>query len=229
MMTTTDPRVVAYLDRLAEAAAGLPPERRAELVDQIRDHIATRLAEPGGPALGEDPVDLTLARLGEPEEIVAAAGDEPRDDERTAHHHRTAQPAPVDATAPRRRGLGGLEAAALVLLLFGGFLFAVGWIVGVVLLWMSPRWNVGEKLLGTLVWPGGIAAPVLFGGLVAFQAGESCFSTVATDGTVVEQCAGSSGSPFGIVLLVGTVLAPLAVAIFLGIRASRRGGDAAAR
>ena len=225
MMTTTDPRVVAYLGRLAEAAAGLPPERRAELVDQIRDHIATRLAEPGGPALGEDPVDLTLARLGEPEEIVAAAGDEPRDDERPAHHHRTAQPAPVDATAPRRRGLGGLEAAALVLLLLGGFLFAVGWIVGVVLLWMSSRWSVGEKLLGTLVWPGGLATPVLFGGLIAFRTGESCTSSAAIDGTVVEQCAASAGNPIGIVILVVAIFAPVAVAIFLGIQASRRGAS----
>lgn len=196
MRTTTDPRVVAYLGRLDEAAIGLAPERRAELVAAAGDE--PRSNEPGGHEPG--PVPPGPAPLG---------------------------PVPLGPAVPR--GLGGLEAAALVLLLLGGFLVAIGWVVGVVLLWKSSRWSVGEKLLGTLVWPGGLATPVLFGGLVAFGAGgQTCVSSPASDGTVVEQCTGGEGNPVGIIFLVVTILAPVAVAIFLGIRASGRGGDAAA-
>jgi hypothetical protein len=40
-------------------------------------------------------------------------------------------------------------------------------VVGCVLLWASPRWRWTDKLLGTLVWPGGLAAVafLVFGGL----------------------------------------------------------------
>ena len=52
--------------------------------------------------------------------------------------------------------------AAVLFLLFGGIVIPfLGWVVGVVLLWMSPRWTTRDKLLGTLVWPGGLLAPAL--------------------------------------------------------------------
>jgi hypothetical protein len=41
-------------------------------------------------------------------------------------------------------------------LLFGGPLFGIGWLVGVNRLWRSPHWSRSEKLLGTLVLPGGL-------------------------------------------------------------------------
>ena len=49
------------------------------------------------------------------------------------------------------------EWAAIILLLFGGFVFGVGWLAGLILLWSSRNWNVKEKWLGTLVVPGGWA------------------------------------------------------------------------
>jgi hypothetical protein len=58
-----------------------------------------------------------------------------------------------------------MERAAMALLLVGGVPFlmgggflGLGWVVGCVLLWTSPRWRWTDKLLGTLVWPGGLAA-----------------------------------------------------------------------
>src|SRR5258706_2632573 len=48
------------------------------------------------------------------------------------------------------------EPIAIVLLLIGLGLFAVGWLIGVALLWSSPTWRVRDKLLGTLVLPGGL-------------------------------------------------------------------------
>jgi hypothetical protein len=57
---------------------------------------------------------------------------------------------------------GALEITAVIFLLIGGVVIPfAGWVVGVILLWVSPRWRRSEKLLGTLVWPGGLLAPVL--------------------------------------------------------------------
>ena len=48
-------------------------------------------------------------------------------------------------------------AAVILLPLFGGFAFGVGWLVGLVLLWSSRLWTTRDKLIGTLIVPGGIA------------------------------------------------------------------------
>jgi hypothetical protein len=69
--------------------------------------------------------------------------------------HRTAVGRFLARLGARASGPGGLEVAAMLLLLFGGIpLLLVGWIVGVVLLWVSPRWRLTDKLLGTLVSSG---------------------------------------------------------------------------
>ena len=44
----------------------------------------------------------------------------------------------------------------ITLLLIGAFLAVVGWVVGVVLLWRSRVWTLRDKLIGTLLWPGGL-------------------------------------------------------------------------
>ena len=79
-----------------------------------------------------------------------------------------------------RRG----EVAALWLLLIGGIVLPVlGWIIGVVILWASERWTRREKLIGTLVVPGGLLLPLAVSlyyylgagwGLCATEAIESC-------------------------------------------------------
>jgi hypothetical protein len=181
MSTNNDQLVADYLGRLRSAASRLPTDRRADLVGEIAIHIAEARAE--GPADAGSPVYLRniLERLGEPDEIVRAA-DQPANV--FASMTSTAPPAstalrtstasPVGAAAPasaasastfpaglsdRPGRLGPLEISALVLLLFGGFLAGIGWLAGVVLLWMSPRWQTGDKALGTAVWPGGLVAP----------------------------------------------------------------------
>ncbi len=50
---------------------------------------------------------------------------------------------------------------AVVGLVVGSLVLPVaGWLVGLVLLWRSPTWGVGDKLLGTLIWPGGLLLPL---------------------------------------------------------------------
>ena len=54
------------------------------------------------------------------------------------------------------------EPIAIVLLLIGIMLFAVGGLVDVILLWSSPIWRVRDKLIATLVVPGGLPMGVIF-------------------------------------------------------------------
>ncbi len=106
--------------------------------------------------------------------------------------------------------------AAIILLLIGGFFFLVGWVVGAVLLWISPRWRFTDKLLGTLVWPGGLSLIWYLGPLA----------------TGSETCGGGTGIPtrctwtgppvwVGTVALVVILLGQLATTVWLWQRATR--------
>jgi hypothetical protein len=194
---TDDQLVAAYLRRLRRAARGLPRARRKELLDEIADHIAQARAA------GAAPLPDVLGALGDPEEIAAAAG------------------------PSRGARLGVAGAAAIALLLFGGFIFLVGWFAGLVLLWVSPRWRWPDKLLGTLVWPGGYAAFLLLGVLGATSGPVEVCGGRAGQPTVCTST-GAGGMPgwLGVLLLVITVLAPAAMAIRLVYSAQRVAGNA---
>lgn len=60
--------------------------------------------------------------------------------------------------------IGDPELRAVNLLLAGGLLLGVGWVVGAVLLWRSKVFTLVDKVVGTLVLPGGVlpAVYVLF-------------------------------------------------------------------
>jgi hypothetical protein len=244
-VSSTDDQMIAdYLGRLAEAAAILPPDRRAELIDEITTHIAEAraaqaAAEDGTPGT----VATVLERLGRPQDIAQAAADQGETGTESGTlapgvgssehspsgyspsgcgppgfgqpsyspgqpHYGPGQPSyspgqphygPGQPTydpsqpdyssgggwagppsgwqgpggyGPNRpdhagQALGWMEVVAIVLLLIGGFLAGIGWVAGVILLWLSPRWRVSDKLLGTLVWPGGLAAIMLVLGAAA--------------------------------------------------------------
>ena len=194
MSSSDDENIVAeYLRRLDTAAAMLPPDRRAELIDEITTHITEARAAQQDPAAGTDEtVAAMLNRLGSPEDIVRAAaeqgstggmgpggigsgfGPEGHGRQDYSQHGyggwaggppgwQPSQPYSESGGGlpPVRQGLSWLEVFAIVLLLVGGFLAGIGWIVGVIFLWLSPRWRLSDKLLGTLVWPGGLAGVIL--------------------------------------------------------------------
>ena len=194
---TDDQLVAAYLRRLRRAARGLPRARRKELLDEIADHIGQARAA------GAAPLPDVLGGLGDPEEIAAAAG-------------------PVRGV---RLGVGG--AAAIALLLFGGFIFLVGWFAGLVILWVSPRWRWPDKLLGTLVWPGGYAALPLLEVLgPTSSTGEVCGGGAGRPTVCTSTGAGGMPGWLGALLLVIAVLAPAAMAIRLVYSARRVVGHA---
>jgi HAAS domain-containing protein len=78
--------VGAYLADPDKAASRILPERRRELVGEVREHIEFALAEAG--RTDESTVRNVLERLGSPDEIVTAeAGpDAPLPGDATASH-----------------------------------------------------------------------------------------------------------------------------------------------
>jgi hypothetical protein len=195
MASDTDKLVADYLWRLDRELRDLPRARRRELVDEISGHIAEARADLETES--EAAVRSLLDRLGEPEEIAAEArgrvGVEPRG--------------------------SALDIVALVLLLIGGVVLpVVGWVIGVVLLWISETWTTTEKVIGTLIVPGGLALPLF---LTLFTAS-------------VETCSGAPGEPLtctggpsqatqvlGTILVIVLFIAPLATTAFLARRRTR--------
>jgi hypothetical protein len=199
-----------YLGRLYAAGWRLDPARRDELVAEVREHVEAALrAEGEAGHHGEAAVRNVLDRLGSPEEIarVAIEQDEPV--------------AAISATpAPEGQAVSLRDISTILLLMFGGFLFAVGWFAGVLLLWTSPRWRTRDKWFGTLVWPFGYAGIFLvsaIGGLAATS--ESTCTPTSQAGEGAHQTCTSSGFSLppwlGITVLVIMLLAPVAVGIHL--------------
>lgn len=234
-MNTVDALVAGYLARLEQQALVLPADRRAELLAEIGEHISD--ARAAGAAADEAAVRTLLDRLGEPSDIVAAA----REDVPVGW----GAPPPL----PRPRGTG-LELAAVLMLTAGSFLPVVGWVVGVVLLWISSLWRVREKVLGTLVWPLGPGMVFFAAALLPFGTAEVCTSTSSTEWTV--DAVGPSDAPpsapagnavqviedgftctstgppawVGPVVSVVLLIAPIVVAVVLMRIARRRAAEA---
>ncbi len=204
-----------YLRRLRAAARRLPRKSREDLLAQVRAHIAE--ARAAGETDSEAAARNLLDRLGDPEQIAVAA----------------------ETAGAQRSRIGGLEIAAVVLLLVGGVIFVVGWVVGVVLLWASPRWRWTDKLLGTLVWPGGLMGSLLAAEVVSVFGVSSGNVPICSSGTVspagmpapsshaavLASCtttaSGSSEWPAWVVitLFAFLVLAPIATATWLVVHA----------
>ena len=157
-MSSTDvPQVKAYLAELERALDALPRDRRVEVLRDIRAHIGGALADS---ETSTARVASVLDSLGTPQEIADAAYEE---------------------MPPEPTRMAGRDISAVILVLVGGFLWGIGWLVGVILLWTSPAWRTRDKWIGSLVVPGGLAGPVVVGGLVVARTGmtsEICSTTV---------------------------------------------------
>jgi hypothetical protein len=128
-----DQLIDGYLARIQAAAADLSAGSRNELVGDMRSHIAEARARDSEET--DASILNLLDRLGEPDVVVEEA--------RNRTHGRAGASPPV---APYRPGI--LEIAALILL-------PLIWPIGVTLLWISPVWKTRDKIIGTLVPPGG--------------------------------------------------------------------------
>jgi len=175
-------RIVAnYLRRLDHALRGVPSSQRREIGDEVRNHILAARTELDLYA-GEAAVRTVLEHLGTPDDIARAAY----------------------ADRPARSKAGLVEVAAVILLPLGGLLVIVGWMIGLVFLWASPMWTLRDKLIGTLLPPGGLLAPMI---LIAVGPASTYVSVCQVNaGSISTNCrtsGGSSGasSVYGVVAL----------------------------
>ena len=180
----------------------------------VQEGVGEHIAASRAGASGKDEADVRtmLDRLGEPTDIVAAALDDGQQ-----------EPPPRGQSAQRRPRLG-LEVAAVLMLTLGSLIPLVGWAVGVILLWSSGWWRRSEKLLGTLIVPGGPSLALLLG---AFST-QTCGPTPVGDGGQVADevvCSGFAIPQWlGIPLLAYVLLAPIVVGAVLLSRARARAG-----
>jgi hypothetical protein len=197
MSSTADQLIERYMKHLRVELEDLPRARRRELEQEIAEHIAEARANLADES--EAAIRNVLDRLGDPADIAAEARER-------------------FGVQPRRSG--ALEVITLILLLIGGIVLpVVGWLVGVVLLWTSAVWTAREKLIGTLVVPGGLLLPLLL---------------VTVAGTSSELCSSYNGGPetctggpslawkiFAITLLIAAVTGPFATTVYLARRLRR--------
>ena len=191
----TKTTVDTYLRELDRELRDLPTARRRELVAEIREHIDSALGETG---TGDDiEVRNVLDRLGDPADIASEAR---------------------DRFGVARARSGGREVAALFLLPVGGFLFVVGWVVGAILLATSEVWTSREKVIGLLVFPGGLLPATLLGLLP----GQVC-TEMSQNGRTISECSGGI-MPVWLawVLLAVLVIGPIWTVFFLASRMNRR-------
>jgi hypothetical protein len=194
MTTEVDALIDHYLKDLEAQLGDLPAGRRQELLDEVGEHIAA--ARAGLDPETEAGVRTMLERLGDPADIAAEArerfGIQPR---------------------PPRPATPWLEVIALVLLVIP----FVGWVVGVVLVWLSRLWTTRDKLIGTV---GGLSWVLAGLGTVMTSAGGSRAVGSAPLGP-------SETNLVEVVLVVAPFVLPVAAAIYLGVRLRARGAVAA--
>lgn len=201
------PFAAEYLGRLRQAARQLPSGRRSELMAEIEGHLAEAIP----PGASDDEALEVLERLGPPGEIIEA--------------EQPSAPGGGDRRSWR-------EWAAVILLPLGGFAVGIGWLVGLVLLWSSRLWTTRDKLIGTLIVPGGIATALLVVVLTGTPRRCTEFSGPVnpSNGALVGarvQCTPSAGpsaatTALQIALLVLCVLGPVGSAVYLARRARTR-------
>lgn len=152
-----------WLERVEAAAAGLPADRREDLVDDLTEHLAAA----DTPGLDEVGARAVLERLGSPEQVVAAAWQETptplADGGQLPDPRAAAAPAASSAPSGPRRG-SSLDPCVLVCLLGGAVLawayppLALIGLVGVGLLWFATGWTRRQRTTGTVM---AVAVPVL--------------------------------------------------------------------
>ncbi|HZU11604.1 MAG TPA: hypothetical protein VFB58_02100 [Chloroflexota bacterium] len=186
-----------YLARLSDETKDLPSRERGELIDGVREHITeARAVTPE-----ETDADLLnlLDRLGDPADLA--------EEERQR----------LGMATPRQVKLGVLEIGALVLT-------PLVWPVGVILLWASDAWSIRDKLIGTLLPPGGLFTSATAFFILGLSPAQSCVVVSRNGSPVATHCSGGLPPLAGISLLVGLFLLlalPILTGIYMSIQLRR--------
>jgi uncharacterized membrane protein len=191
-----DQLIEGYIARLSAAAGDLPKSARQELIDDMRSHIAEARARE--PEETDAAVMNILDRLGEPATVVAEARER------------------LGIRPPQPYRPGFLEIAAVILVPFF-------WPIGVILLWISPAWKLRDKIIGTLLPPGGYLGVLVFGLAVATVHSGGCPTPTDVTGQGMTVCGGPLGQSavdvaLSIIVPVLAYTLPLITAAYLAVR-----------
>lgn len=153
---TADQIVEEYLNDLKAALRSVSPSMRKEFLAEIEQHIieGRTTLEPSD----EAGLRNLLERIGSPDALAREL-------------HVTETPSKAST----------MDRATPWLLMFGGFAFGFGWLIGLYGLWTSSTWRIWDKLLGTLVWPGGLLGTFYF--FLMSSSSEACYGTQGPGGT----------------------------------------------
>ncbi|MEI5098743.1 hypothetical protein RB200_08850 [Streptomyces sp. PmtG] len=135
---------LAYLADVERASAALEPARRAELLADLREHIAVSLAEAG--TRDEATVREILHQLGDPTAIAASALAEAPP--LPASPTSTAAPSPEPDRLRTRLTILVLAASGPLMLFGGPLAMVLAAMAGAYLLATSTRWTARQKLKG---------------------------------------------------------------------------------
>ncbi|WP_157981537.1 HAAS signaling domain-containing protein [Protaetiibacter intestinalis] len=133
-MTQTD----SYLAALQRELADVDRATRDELVRGIREELD---------GLGDAEAAERLRELGDPAFVAASARSEARQ----------------VVAEPQKQDAAWYSVVTVLLGSIGGFVVPViGWLVGLVMLWMSSTWQLRHKVVGTLLTLAGPGGLLLF-------------------------------------------------------------------
>lgn len=203
------PEVRNYLAALEARLAQLPTEQSEEIMFGVREHIA-EATERGGQSTSE-----ILAGLGSPDDIAAGVAAPDVQAPGYSQAPVPGQQIPQSAPAPRHQASTLWVVATTILLPFGILLAGVGWLFGVAGLWMGTRWKVWEKVMGTVLLPGGIVGAQILSRLITLPPR----APTSENPIVVDPF--FPGLPLGWTIAVTCI--PIAVALYLLVVGLRRG------
>jgi uncharacterized membrane protein YphA (DoxX/SURF4 family) len=193
MTTGADALILRYLQDLESQLQDLPAGRRRELLDEVGEHIAAARADLDPET--EAGVRTLLERLGDPADIAAEA------------RERSGVPPPRS-----RVPTPWLEIVAVVALVVP----FLGWLLGVVLVWVSRIWTIGDKLVGTFAGLSWVLA-----GLGVVMAPLARSGSGSPLGSPPVDLAAEGPELLAVLLVVAPFVLPFVAAVYLGLRLRR--------
>ena len=203
MRTATETIIEQYMKELQRELRAFPAARKREILDEVRDHISQARAELESES--EAAVRTELDRLGEPADIAAAAR---------------------ERFGVRPARAGALEVWTIIALVIPYF----GWLIGSVLVWMSRVWTTRDKLLTVILVPGVwlllLTSSIAVGSEATSGSGRTCRVEVGTDRVSCNPPPPPRADPswlewVGAAIWVAAFVVPVAIAVYLAIRARK--------
>lgn len=137
---------------------------------------------------------------------------------------RLGAPASLTAEERERLGLRGADSPKIGPVEVGALVLTpLFWPIGVILLWSSRAWTVREKLIGTLVPPGGFFTSSIIFFIAVSAPSQACAGRVV-NGRVVTTCSGPNGfeGVIAFILFVLILFSPIFTSIYLRMRLRQR-------